>query len=81
MQDATGPEIKVSLLPGNAGHISEAFVGFSYEKDEVALPIFTGENHNLIGLFLLNRPRTGCPTPRGQSSGPDYLGPIRSRSN
>jgi hypothetical protein len=47
----TGPEIRISVLPGMTGNINRGFCGFSYEKNQVALPIFTGENRNLIGLF------------------------------
>ena len=51
MQSGAEQGIRVALLPGTVGLIGDAFCGFSYEKDQVAAPIFTGENRNLIGLF------------------------------
>lgn len=52
MPGATGQDIRIALIPGMTGRIGEAFCGFSYEKSQVALPMFTGENHDLIGLYL-----------------------------
>jgi hypothetical protein len=47
----TAPEIAISVLPPIAGRIGPLYCGFSYEKTQLSVPMFTAENSNLIGLF------------------------------
>jgi hypothetical protein len=65
-QSPAGGEIRITLLPGVAGHIGEDFCGLSYEKSQIATSTFTGENRNLIGL--LRRLGTGVLRIGGNSA-------------
>lgn len=42
-----------SMVMGSYG---KAFVGLSYEKERLAMPLFTGKNSDLVGLFRLLGP-------------------------
>lgn len=44
-------EARLTLSPTAVGNVGPAFAGFSYEKRALAVPRFTPDNANMVGMF------------------------------